>query len=256
MELDGMELDLTPGTGVAPKTKMSSADDDARARALAIETGAKWKCSRVKQWVNMSDCVAMHADAAGPQHCKECSTVAKYLFQQGVSAVGKAATRVAAKTEFRTAENPEQSKTLTTASTQGDILAGLTMYSPLARVLSSTAELPYAHLGQSALSFSRKAVAAFCIHKHETATLIFEGEPGNITRIVVHLGAPMLRLTSPSPTSLTRNISAHGLVKHLRLQSLVGHRYAIREIKPGYLEIDFSKTVDVVKEKATAEEAA
>lgn len=112
------------------------------------------------------------------------------------------------------------------------------MYSPLARFLPTAADVPYVHLGQSALSFSRKAVVEFGIHKHETAALFFEGEPGSVSRIVVHLGGNLLRFTAPTKSGLIRNISAHGVVKHLRLQSLVGHRYALREIAPGYLEID------------------
>lgn len=67
-----------------PETK----GQDAIARAKAIQMNAKWKCSRVKAWVNLDDCVARYAVAKGAigddyQPCLECSSIVMHLRNMG-----------------------------------------------------------------------------------------------------------------------------------------------------------------------------
>lgn len=63
-----------------------AAEADANARAKAIQIGAKWKCSRVRQWVGLDDCVKRYAEArANGQYapCLECSSVVHSLRKMG-----------------------------------------------------------------------------------------------------------------------------------------------------------------------------
>lgn len=62
------------------------AEGNAKARAMAIEIGAKWKCSRVRQWVGLDDCVKRYAEARDNGQyapCLECSSILRSLREMG-----------------------------------------------------------------------------------------------------------------------------------------------------------------------------
>ena len=63
-----------------------AAEADANARAKAIAIGAKWKCSRVRQWVGLDDCVKRYAEARDNGQyapCLECSSILRSLREMG-----------------------------------------------------------------------------------------------------------------------------------------------------------------------------
>ena len=63
-----------------------AAEADANARAKAIEIGAKWMCSRVRQWVGLDDCLRRYAEArSGGEYapCLECSSIVRSLREMG-----------------------------------------------------------------------------------------------------------------------------------------------------------------------------
>lgn len=62
------------------------AEVNAKARAMAIQIGAKWKCSRVRQWVCLDDCVKRFAEARDNGQyapCLECSSIVRSLREMG-----------------------------------------------------------------------------------------------------------------------------------------------------------------------------
>ena len=68
--------------------KKATPGADAIARAKAIQCGAKWKCTRVKAWVSIDDCVGRYAlareDKSGDyQPCLECSSIVLHLRNMG-----------------------------------------------------------------------------------------------------------------------------------------------------------------------------
>ena len=63
-----------------------AAEADANARAKAIAIGAKWKCSRVRQWVGLDDCVKRYAEARDNgqyAQCLECASILRSLREMG-----------------------------------------------------------------------------------------------------------------------------------------------------------------------------
>lgn len=231
-----------------PKGRTGGIDPmtDARARVHALAHGVKWECRRVHAWVDLSECLRRRAAQDGYNPCRECATIAKYTSQEDTM-------RKTPKPTIAPIQETAQAQEKTPIAPATDPLAGLMKYEPLSRPVSPVHDVSSVHLSTSTFSFSRKAVNDFRMHEYETAAMFFDGEPGNVSRIVVQLGGESLRLTRSSKESMTRNLSAHGIVRHLNLHGLINQRYSVREIKPGFLEIDFSKKICA---KATAGGAA
>lgn len=248
---------------------------DARARVQAIRIGERWECRRVKQWVNVDDCLSRATAQGGYTPCRECATIAPYLKQETIMAKRKtpqptispiiddadtaypeiqgdqqvaptAETQDAHGLYGRPAGRPNDAPLQTTAPVAAtDPLAGLALYKPLPRVLNAVTDQPYMHISKAALSFSGRAVHDYRIHSYETMSVFFEGQPGAITRLVVQLGGPMMRITHPKSNYSGRKVSAWGLVRHLGLDPLAGKRYALKELAPGYLEVDLHTIIDL-----------
>lgn len=221
--------DLLPDTEttsrMAGKTQKKTVDADARARALAIETGAKWKCSRVGEWVGKQDCEARYEAASDFSPCRECATVRTFLAPQA-----------------KVTTMPRQAAQLEKQTAQADPLAGLTVYSP--KVSAAMGKEVYAHLGTGDLTFSMGAVVAYKLAGHESATIMHDGQNGKVTRLVVYFGGKEMAVSSNGPKTkpgLSRKLSSHGIIKYLKLSEYVGKRYEIAEIAPGYIEINLLK---------------
>lgn len=220
--------DLLPDTEttsrMSGKTQKKTVDADARARAMAIETGAKWKCSRVGEWVGKQDCEERYEAASDFSPCRECATVRTFLIKQA-----------------KVTEMPRQASRVEKQEPQVDPLAGLSVYSP--KVSASMEKEVFAHLGASVLAFSMAAVIAHKIADHESVSILHDGQNGKVTRLVIHLGGKEMKLTArgKGKNGVIRNVSSHGIIKHLKLSEYVGKRYEIAEIAPGYIEINFLK---------------
>lgn len=235
---------------------------DARARANAITGGNRWECRRVKAWVTLDDCLSRASAQGSYTPCRECATIAPYLKQETIMAKRKtpqpnispiidddqqAAHGLYGRPAGRPNDEPLQNT---------DPLAGLVLYKPLPRVLNSVTDQPYLHISKAALSFSGRAVHDYRIHSYETMSVFFEGQPGAITRLVVHLGGPMMRITHPKSNYSGRKVSAWGLVRHLGLEPLAGKRYALKELAPGYLEVDLHTIIDLPEDMRPARKAS
>ena len=265
---------------------------DARARANAITGGNRWECRRVKAWVTLDDCLSRASAQGGYTPCRECATIAPYLKQETIMAKRKTPqqnispiiddadtacpeiqgdqqpcglhagaptveTQDAHGLYGRPAGRPNDAPLQTTAPVAAtDPLAGLALYKPLPRVLNAVTDQPYMHISKAALSFSGRAVHDYRIHSHETMSVFFEGQPGAITRLVVQLGGPMMRITHPKSNYSGRKVSAWGLVRHLGLEPLAGKRYALKELAPGYLEVDLHTIIDLPEDMRPARKAS
>lgn len=221
--------DLLPDTEttarMAGKTQKKTVDSDAKARAMAIETGAKWKCSMVGEWVGKQDCEERYEAASDFSPCRECATVRTFLTKQA-----------------KVTEMPRQASRVEKQEPQTDPFAGLSVYSP--KVSAAIGKEVYAYLGSGYLTFSMAAVVAYKLADHESATIMHDGKNGKVTRLVVYFGGKEMAVSSNGPKTkpgLSRKISSHGIIKHLKLSEYVGKRYEITEIAPGYIEVNFLK---------------
>lgn len=219
------DIDEIP-TGMTPNGRTATGpnpDKDAKARAMAMRNGLKWKCSRVGQYVSIEICETKYAEAVDFSPCRECSTIAAHLKKKGIT-MPKITTEPATDKE----------------SLHVDPLAGLTIYHP-GKLREQTAKetQPYVFLSKSCMTFSSPAITQFDLLKVETITIFHDGHPGTVSRLVLHLGGKVLKLTPSGTNSVCRKVSSWGLVKNLQLESRVGKRYPIKEIAPGYLEIRF-----------------
>lgn len=227
-----------------PKGRTGGIDPitDARARVHALETGDKWECRRVQAWVDLSECLRRYSGGVGHNPCRECATIAPYIkceeiMRKTPKPVIKTMTEAHAQTDLCPVQENQP--------TGMDPLDGLSLYKPLPRVLTSVTDQPYVHINKAAFSFSGQAVQKYRLHNYDTMSVFFDGQPGEITRLVVHLGGPVMRITHPKSTYAGRKVSAWGLVRNLRLEAFCGKRYALKELAPGYVEIDLQTVIDI-----------
>ena len=123
-------------------------------------------------------------------------------------------------------------------SEKTDPLAGLTLYHPgAARHAALAATDPHVYLSGNCMTFSAPAVSQFGLNDATTVSVFHDGAPGEISRLVIHIGGKMMKLSVSGKGSIARKISALGMVKNLKMEEKIGKRYPIKEIAPGYLEI-------------------
>lgn len=231
-----------------PKGRTGGIDPmtDARARVHALAHGVKWECRRVHAWVDLSECLRRRAAQDGYNPCRECATIAKYTNQEDPMRKTPKPTIAPAPVEAQPrVQLIQDTRPEVPAPIEFDPLEGLSLFKPLPRVLTSVTEQPYVHINKAAFSFSGQAVHKYNLHKYETISVFFDGQPGEITRLVVHLGGPVMRITHPKSTYAGRKVSAWSLVRNLQLEAFCGKRYALKELAPEYVEIDLQTVIDV-----------
>lgn len=284
------EINLMP-TNIPdrPQTK----GQDAHARAKAIECGAKWKCSRVKAWVDLDDCVARYAkardDKSGDyQPCLECSSIVLHLRNMGKGLPGPMSMQPppasAPKFEPKPLPQPKKETIMSRPAKKGtpdpiqqeaktepklEIVVtqqretkpvvsqskadlsdknpfagdGWTKYDPMAS--RRAVALEFAAISRTSISFSAGVTERLKLKEFPTMTL-YHGADGK--RIGVELrkdSSGVLKCTVESKGRAGVKVAAQGLIKALEMDptQFKGKRFAVREIAPGFVEIDLKSEV-------------
>jgi hypothetical protein len=240
------EINLMPSK-VAPK---KSLEGDARARAKAIEMGARWKCSRTKVWVNQEDCIGMYytdkAQKLTNSPCLECSVVVTMIKKLGADAMARPAKKgtpdpiveevkiaTEPKLEIVTKPVPEVKEKAATFTNPFD---GWQPYDPHS---TRNANLKsYATFSSNTISFSSAATEGFGMRDCKSANLYLKGKSLGVMLIQDNSGK--MRVTGDTPGRRGGvKISAAGVIKHLGgVEALKGKRFSIKEHRPGFIEIN------------------
>lgn len=230
---------LQPGSG---KTHSISPGADAKARALAVETGAKWKCSRVGALVDVTDCLARYATAqtARPAHspCLECSSIATHIRKIGGIPEQKPLEKkmpVAAKNPV-----PKPAQAAPQAP-DANPFSGWATYRPKDRY--SHGRDSFASISRTAIMFSAKAKEVFGLGEIKTITLYRNGSKIGLQLHADEGGA--MKCTNEVMGRVGAKVAATGLIRDMGLttEKTKGRRFELREVAPGFLEIDTAKGV-------------
>lgn len=269
------EINLMPSNVPdKPETK----GQDAHARAKAIECGAKWKCTRVKAWVDLDDCVkryaAARADKTGDyQPCLECSSIVMHLRNIGKGLPGpmsmQSPAATAPKFEPKPLPEPKQEPIMSKPAKKGtpDPIQQEAKAEPKLEIVtksekgSSPASNPFAGWDQyspnAALrgrldvfaSFSASGVLSLSVAAQEQINLQLyssvdvlhaDGKLG----LRLHPGKKgALAIVAKTKNRSSATVSGRGFLRQFKLESLCGKRFTVREIAPGFVEIDLKSEV-------------
>lgn len=273
------EINLMP-TNIPdrPQTK----GQDAHARAKAIECGAKWKCSRVKAWVDLDDCVARHAkardDKSGDyQPCLECSSIVLHLRNMGKGMPGPMSMQSppasAPKFEPKPLPQPKKETTMSRPAKKGtpdqiqqeaktepkleivskpapevkekagtltNPFAGWDQYSP-GSALRGRLDVFASFSASGVLSLSVAAQEQIKLHLYSSVDVLHaNGKIG----LRLHPGKKgALGIVAKTKNRSSATVSGRGFLRQFKLEGLCGKRFAVREIAPGFVEIDLKSEV-------------
>ena len=265
------------------------AEVNAKARAMAIEIGAKWKCSRVRQWVGLDDCVKRYAEARDNGQyapCLECSSILRSLREMGcatpvntkapvstepqqepkkiISPIPKEKPmapkpvakkkEVASKPAKKGTPDPvmEEVKDIVTKAAPEvketpvsftNPFESWTKYDPMAG--RRAAALEFVAISRTSISFSAAATESLKLKDYPTMTL-YHGADGKKIGVELRKDASgVLKCTNETKGRAGVKVAAQGLIKALNLapDSFRKKRFALREIAPGFVEIDLGKEV-------------
>lgn len=226
---------LKPGSG---KTHRVSPESDAKARALAVKTGAKWKCSRVNAWVDVTDCIARYvvAQDARPAHspCLECSSIAAHVRKIGgipePQPQQKEPAKMAAPAKkLEVAQQPNPFTKWEKFDTRDRFRAGRSAFV----TLTKSHVLTFSTLAGEQLDLMRFASVDVYANNDKLGLHFREDADGQLclTRHKAKQGGVNL------------NISARGITKHFGLEYLAGKHLPLSELAPGFVEVDLSREV-------------
>lgn len=252
-----------------------AAEADANARAKAIQLGAKWKCTRVKAWVDLDECVrryaAARADTSGDyQPCLECSSIVLHLRNLGKGLPGPMSMQSPAATtpKFEPKPLPEpkpkeptmarpakkgmpdpiqqEAKTepkleiVEKKATQQNPFAGWDQYSPNA-ALRGRLDVFASFSASGVLSLSVAAQEQINLQLYSSVDVLHaDGKLG----LRLHPGKKgALAIVAKTKNRSSATVSGRGFLRQFKLESLCGKRFTVREIAPGFVEIDLKSEV-------------
>lgn len=229
-------LDLQPGSG---KSHGASPDADAKARAKAVEVGAKWKCSRVGAWVDVTDCLARYTVARDAQpafHCPclECSSIDAHIRKIG----GIPESQPQQKEPIKMAAPAKKLEVVQPSNpfagwekfdTKDRLRAGRKAFATLTKGHTLT----FSSLAGEQLDLMRFASVDVYANNDKLGLHFREDDDGQ------------LRLTRHKTANKAWNlyISARGICKQYGLDYLTGKHLPLTELAPGFVEIDLAREV-------------
>ena len=228
---DLMETDLKPGSG---KPAVVTPDRDAKARAMAVEMGMKWQCRRVNAWVNITECVTRYATAkhAGPDvHCPclECSSVVAHIRKHG----GTVDPVIKPKPQEPVQMAAPAKKIAVVQKSQPNPFESWERFDPGARFQDGESFVTLT-VGR-VFSFSKNADADLGLDKYNSVDVFARNGKLGLMFHTDRSGA--LALTKHGAN---RTISSRGLCRAFALDYLVKKRLPLREVAPGFVEVDLS----------------
>lgn len=267
-------------TGMTPNGRTATGpnpDKDAKARAMAMLNGLKWKCSRVKAWVSIDDCVARYAmareDKSGDyQPCLECSSIVLHLRNMGKGLPSpismqtppmsaprfepkplpkpKEATMARpAKKEHPQEVKPESKLEIVTrpapevkgkAASLTDPFDGWTKYDPKARYIEQS-DIFASFSAAGILSLSVAAQEQVKLQLYSSVDVLHAGDKIGLRLHPGKKGA--LAIVTKTKNKSSATISGRGFLRKFKLDGVCGKRFTVREIAPGFVEIDLKSEV-------------
>ena len=228
-------LDLQPGSG---KSHGASPDADAKARAKAVEVGAKWKCSRVGAWVDVTDCLARYTVARDAQpafHCPclECSSVVAHIRKNGGTV--EPITKTKPQEPIQMAAPAKRIAVV--QKDQTNPFESWERFDPGARFQDGESFVTLT-VGR-VLSFSKNADSDLGLEKYNSVDVFARKDKLGLMFHTDRSGA--LALTKHGAN---RTISSRGLCRAFALDYLIKKRLPVREVAPGFVEVDLSTGVE------------
>ena len=230
-----METDLKPGTG---KPAGVTPDRDAKARAMAVEMGMKWQCRRVNAWVNITECVTRYATAkhAGPDvHCPclECSSVVAHIRKHG----GTVDPVIKPKQQEPTQMAAPAKKIAVVQKSQTNPFESWERFDPGARFQDGESFVTLT-VGR-VFSFSKNADVALGLEKYNSVDVY-----ASKTKLGLAFHTDRSGTLALTKHGSNMTISSRGLCKAFALDYLVKKRLPVREVAPGFVEVDLSTEVE------------
>ena len=238
MDMDMEAIDLTPGTG---KPHIVGRGDDAKARAMAVENGMKWKCSRVNAWVNLGDCTARYVQARDAQPsfhcvCLECASIDAHIRKHGITTPTQTAKQeqspVATKPKAKPEQAPDQ-------QSESNPFAGWERYRKEVRY--NTGKDAYAAITNAhVLHFSAQAVVQHGLTRFKSVDVF--ASAGRLGLVFSKDGGGELKVTRKAKTETQGlHVSLRGVVKHYGLECAAGKRFQMIPRGEGVIEIELEK---------------
>ena len=235
---DLLETDLKPGSG---KPTGVTPDRDAKDRAMAVESGMKWKCSRVGAWVNLGDCMARYVQARDAQPsfhcvCLECASIDAHIRKHGITIQ----TQTAKQEPEAVATKPKAKPVEQEPSAESNPFAGWEQYRKEVRY--NTGKAAYAAITKAhVLHFSAKAVVQHGLTRFKSVDVFYAGgKLGLVFRQDEKSGE--LKVTRKAKTETQGlHVSLRGVVKHYGLENSAGKRFQMVPLGDGVIEIELEK---------------
>ena len=232
---DLMETDLKPGSG---KSHAVGRADDAKARAMAVENGMKWKCSRVNAWVNLGDCIARYVQARDAQPsfhcvCLECASIDAHIRKHGITTPTQTAKQEQSPVATKPKAKPEQ---------QGESypFAGWERYRKEVRY--NTGKAAYAAITNAhVLHFSAQAVVQHGLTRFKSVDVFASAGRLGLVFSQDENGGELKVTRKAKTTTQGLHVSLRGVVKHYGLESTAGKRFQMVPHGDGVIELELEK---------------
>ena len=236
--MDLEAIDLKPSSG---KSHAVGRGDDAKARAMAVENGMKWKCSRVGAWVNIGDCMARYVQARDAQPsfhcvCLECASIDAHIRKHGITTP----TQTAKQEQPTVATKPKAKPAEQDHVVDPNPFAGWERYRKEVRY--NTGKAAYAAITSAhVLHFSAQAVVQHGLARFKSVDVFSaDGKLGLVFRQDEKSGE--LKVTRKSKTETQGlHVSLRGVVKHYGLEAAAGKRFQMVPRGDGVIEIELEK---------------
>ena len=254
--------------GAAPTSKaIQSPDNNAATTAKALVKNQKFYCSRIKAEVSPLNCKGKYhyAKAQGitASPCLECAKVLFMLRQSGPSPEPQptidpkeiaAMVRPAKKgtpdqiaQEVKAAVEPKLEIVTKPAQVVKEKAASLTnpfagwdQYSP-GSALRGKLDVFASFTSAGILSLSVAAQELIKLQLYSSVDILHSG---NKIGLRLHPGKKgALAIVAKTKNRSSATVSARGFLRQFKLEGVCGKRFAIREIAPGFVEIDLTREV-------------
>ena len=245
------EINLNPSGPTSKATQTASGNAVSTAKALL--RNQKFYCARIKAEVSPLNCKGKYhyakAQGISASPCLECAKVLAMLRKEPLANCPEPQPtidpkEIAAMVKPAKKEAPAAQKA---AEPSLEIVKnpfdGWTKYDPMAG--RRAAALEFVAISRTSISFSAAATENLKLKDYPTMTL-YHGADGKKIGVELRKDASgVLKCTNETKGRAGVKVAAQGLIKALNLapDSFRKKRFALREIAPGFVEIDLGKEV-------------
>ena len=258
------EINLGPYPGAPTSKAIQSPDNNAATTAKALVKNQKFYCSRIKVEVSPLNCKGKYAYAKAQKisasPCLECAKVLAMIRKdptpvepqleidpKEIAAMVRPAKKgtsdpiieevqAAAEPKLEIVTKPAQVKEKAAANP----FAGWAKYDPKARYIEQS-DIFASFSAAGILSLSVAAQEQIKLQLYSSVDILHaKGKIG----LRLHPGKKgALTIVAKTKNRSSATVSARGFLRQFKLEGLCGKRFAIREIAPGFVEIDLKSEV-------------